>query len=336
MQQNVYSSPANCRACGAVTKPWLDDVSDWVYGVKGRWCLNRCSDQRCQAVYLDAQLTAEQIALFYSNYSTHTDPVQSASGLKLGYRQMLGWILHAKLGYARPEAPAWTRAAATVLGVFPYFRHAALARAYWLEAKPKGRLCEIGFGNAQALLQLRDLGWQVSGVEFDPVCIAKAKEFDLDVRQGSFEDQLFDDASLDAVVGSHVIEHVPDPGALMASIHRKLSDGGVMTLVTPNANSLGCRVFGRHWRGLECPRHLTVQTAGSLATLARAAGFAKVEVFSTPLGGGILQQSYNIRRQEIAAGRQGYANRFGWGLIASLVNLFAAEAAEEIVLLAKK
>jgi SAM-dependent methyltransferase len=77
----------------------------------------------------------------------------------------------------------------------------------------------------------------------------------------------------DAVVMAHVIEHVPDPTALVAEAHRVLQPGGRLVSVTPNARSAGHRAFGRAWRGLEPPRHLHVFTPESLRTVAVRGGF---------------------------------------------------------------
>jgi SAM-dependent methyltransferase len=44
-----------------------------------------------------------------------------------------------------------------------------------------------------------------------------------------------------------VIEHVPDPMADLREIHRVMREGGVLSLITPDAGSLVARLLGSRW-----------------------------------------------------------------------------------------
>lgn len=331
----IYCRPDHCDACGSALNPWLSGVRDRVYGVDGRWDLFRCSDKNCASGYLDARLTPEQLGTFYETYSTHGDPVLHVGRAKLLFRQTMECLIYRGLGYPRPDVPTNAKILAWIFGFIPLMRHTALSRAFWLPHKCHGKLVEIGFGNAQTLLQMRNLGWNVEGIEFDSHCIEKARALGLVVGEGDFCDQDYGDGSLDAIVGSHVIEHVPDPGRLIAAIYEKLAPGGRMVLVTPNGKSLGCAAFGTNWRGLEAPRHLTIQTPASLVRHAERAGFKKIRLFGTPLGGGILQQSMQIRRGKLTI-QTGRITQLGWALIASAIYAVAPRRSEEIVLFCEK
>jgi len=144
----------------------------------------------------------------------------------------------------------------------------------WLDRLPRGRLLDVGCGDGAIAASLRDRGWTVAGVEPDPAAARAAQSRGLDVVAATLEDARFDDASFDAVVMSHVIEHVPDPRATMRECARILRPGGTLLVVTPNFAGRGRRTFGEHWRGLEVPRHLHLFTPQSLAAMARAAGLA--------------------------------------------------------------
>ena len=70
----------------------------------------------------------------------------------------------------------------------------------------------------------------------------------------------------------HVLEHVPDPVAVVTHAAKLLESGGRMVTVTPNFSSLGHKVFGRDWFALDPPQaSLSVFTNG-LARLFRATG----------------------------------------------------------------
>ena len=331
----IYSCPDRCGACGSALDPWLSGVRDRVYGVNGDWNLRRCAEKRCASAYLDARLTPEQLGDFYETYSTHSDPVLHAGGVKRLFRHAIDWVIFRGLGYSQPDARTAAKILGWMFGLSPFLRHTAFSRVFWLPYKRDGKLVEIGFGNAQTLLKMYGLGWNVEGIEFDRFCIEKARALGLRVGEGDFFAQDYADGSLDAVVGSHVIEHVLDPGRLIAEIHAKLEPGGRMVLVTPNGKSLGCAVFGADWRGLETPRHLTIQTPGSLVRHAERAGFKAIRVFGTPLGGGILQQSLQIRRGKPAR-PTGRIAQLGWALVASVIYAVLHRKAEEIVLFCEK
>ncbi|WP_181883700.1 class I SAM-dependent methyltransferase [Sphingorhabdus pulchriflava] len=335
MTEFIYTRPETCTACGAGLHLWRQNVRDGVYGVDGIWNLHRCNNSECAASYLDARLSASQLAGFYETYSTHHDPVFAANGTKLIFRQALEWLFHRRLGYRRPKTSTLLATLARFFELVPLLREMALSRVFWLPYVAGGKLVEIGFGNAQTLLQMRELGWEVEGVEFDEMCIRKARALGFNVKQGDFESQDYPDGSMNAVVGSHVIEHVPDPGKLMATIYNKLQPGGRMVLVTPNGASWGCRLMGAYWRGLEVPRHLTIQTPSSLIRHARRAGFKKIELSGTPLGGGILQQSLRLRLGKPING-SGRLPQLFWASLASMIHLLRPQASDEIVMICEK
>lgn len=76
-----------------------------------------------------------------------------------------------------------------------------------------------------------------------------------------------DDASFDAVVLTQVLEHVPDPGAVMRELHRVLRPDGTLLLTAPLA-----------WELHEAPYDFYRYTRFGLEHLAQAAGFERIEI----------------------------------------------------------
>lgn len=326
----AFQKPASCRVCGSPLEPHLSAVRDEVYGVTGVWNLARCQDPACGVVYLSHDLSDDQLSGFYADYGTHSQPVLHATGVKRIYRDALKHISARRLGYpTRQDGAAGYLAA--LLDRIPFFRQTALARMFWLPYRQDGRLIEIGFGNGQSLVQLREAGWAVAGSEFDAVCVEQARALGLDVVQGSFFDARYETAASDAVVASHVIEHVPDPVAFVHEAARVLRPGGYLVLVTPNAASRDARRMGRNWRGLEVPRHLSIHTPGSLRAMAEQAGFTDIEVFGTPLGGFIMQQSRELSRGSRVSSSQGLKT-VPYSVLASAVATWKPADSDEIVL----
>ena len=84
---------------------------------------------------------------------------------------------------------------------------------------------------------------------------AVARARGLDVFCGTLEEYQTDQ-QYDVVFMSHVIEHVLDPVATVATIERLLAPGGVLYLETPNVGSLDARVWKQRWGLIHYPRHL--------------------------------------------------------------------------------
>jgi SAM-dependent methyltransferase len=134
------------------------------------------------------------------------------------------------------------------------------------------------------LAAMRARGWEVHGLEPDPAAVAAARAAGLDVRPGTLADADWPAGWFRALTLSSVIEHVHDPRAALAESFRRLEPGGTIHLVTPNVDALGAERFGRHWRGLEAPRHLVLFGRDSLGGLLGACGFEEV-TFHPRFGG---------------------------------------------------
>jgi SAM-dependent methyltransferase len=143
-----------------------------------------------------------------------------------------------------------------------------------LHASSRGRLLDVGCGNGAFLAKMRDLGWEVVGVEPDPKAARVAREdFGVAVFQGRLEEAGLSDGSLDTITMHHVIEHISDPVDVLRECYRIVKPSGILVIVTPNLNALGRHLMGISWRGWEVPRHFTLFTPGALRACVEEAGF---------------------------------------------------------------
>ena len=55
---------------------------------------------------------------------------------------------------------------------------------------------------------------------------------------------------------NHVLEHLDNPHETITEIKRILKKKGTLIVGIPNTNSTSMKIFGKHWIGLEIPRHL--------------------------------------------------------------------------------
>jgi len=107
---------------------------------------------------------------------------------------------------------------------------------------------DIGCATGAVLEFLRGRGWRTTGVEISPSAGYAQKERNLDVRNLPLEENNFPPRSFDAVLASHLIEHLNDPRAFLIEINHILKDGGYIFITTPNISGFQARLFGSKWR----------------------------------------------------------------------------------------
>jgi len=74
-----------------------------------------------------------------------------------------------------------------------------------------------------------------------------------------------------------------------------LKPGGRLAMATPNNQSLGHRIFQKHWRGLEPPRHLQLFSPRTLSECARRTGLEILRSCSTAANADVISgASYSI------------------------------------------
>jgi len=156
---------------------------------------------------------------------------------------------------------------------------------------------DVGCGDGSFLRVATRCGWCAIGLDPDVNAVASCRSNALAVLHGGIE--LFDamENRFDVITLNHVIEHVPDPVELLRSCYRLLKPGGQLWLQTPNIDSLGIRRYGRHWRGLEPPRHLVLFNPASLRLALHHARFQRFDrrFVPNPIAW-IVKRSEEIRR----------------------------------------
>jgi SAM-dependent methyltransferase len=138
---------------------------------------------------------------------------------------------------------------------------------------PPNRVLDVGCGTGELLSVIRSAGnSDVFGVEPSPAAAQIARdERGHHVQTGTLEQMKLRSESIDIVLLSHVLEHLPSPKRTMREISRILKPGGTVIIWVPNARSMAARILGRYWMGWDVPRHFYAFTPGSLYRLSESA-----------------------------------------------------------------
>jgi 2-polyprenyl-3-methyl-5-hydroxy-6-metoxy-1,4-benzoquinol methylase len=111
-------------------------------------------------------------------------------------------------------------------------------------AAPPGRLLDIGPNIGTCLDLARQRGWTAQGIEINADAAAYCREQrHLDVRTGVLETSTYAPGSFDVVLMGDVIEHLPDPKAVLRIVQRILKPGGVLLISTPDIAGWAARAL---------------------------------------------------------------------------------------------
>ena len=130
-----------------------------------------------------------------------------------------------------------------------------------------GKFLDIGCGNGSRLLKMRNLGWQVTGVELNKKAFNECVNHNLNVFNSTLENTKFEDNSFDVVYMSHLVEHLANPCEIFEIVNKILKPNGLLYIKTPNRNSLGRKIFGKYWYANDIPRHLFLFSKKSLVNV---------------------------------------------------------------------
>lgn len=164
-------------------------------------------------------------------------------------------------------------------------RSGELERTHWWYAErralvrrtaagwPAGRAVDVGCGPGGNATVLRDLGWQVTGIEYTETGAAIARTRGLDVVRGDARRLPFPDASVDLVMSTDVWEHIEDDEAVAAETARVLRRGGRALIAVPCSRSL--------WSGHDVALgHVRRYERDELADRITGAGLELVDLWS--------------------------------------------------------
>jgi len=163
----------------------------------------------------------------------------------------------------------------------------AIARLGPYSARRK--LLDFGCGGGYFLAQARNAGWSVTGFDAGRAALesCRSQQFAVTCELGELEP-----ASFDVIVLNHVLEHIEDPGGLLASLRTLLAPQGKLFIEVPNVRSARARLslplltrrFGFDERYRAFPIHLWYFSPVTLRRLVGNAGYSSISWTTRGIG----------------------------------------------------
>jgi ubiquinone/menaquinone biosynthesis C-methylase UbiE len=102
--------------------------------------------------------------------------------------------------------------------------------------KPPARVADLGCGSGVFTDLLHRQGFDAVGLDISPklIAIGRAKYPGVEFHEGDVEQLPFADGSLDGVLLSGLVHHLPDPRRCAAEVFRVLKQGGSFVAFDPN------------------------------------------------------------------------------------------------------
>ena len=145
------------------------------------------------------------------------------------------------------------------------------------------RILDVGCSNGSGVYIANSLGLQAEGIDPSEKAVLDGKKRGLKLHTGFLNEVAFDNNSFDAITLYEVIEHVPEPIALLNECARILRPDGVLLVGTGNIDSWTRKIQKCKWDFFDINKHgghISFFSPKSLNILATKTGFRVVKIIT--------------------------------------------------------
>ncbi len=143
--------------------------------------------------------------------------------------------------------------------------------------KKCGSILDIGSGTGSFLSVMKESGWNVTGIEPDPIARQNAQTINNITALSPEAQSGFSEGTFDVITLWHVLEHVHQLDNQAKELHRLLSSEGKLFIAVPNHTSHDAAHYAKYWAAWDVPRHLYHFAPATMKVLAEKYGFEIVQ-----------------------------------------------------------
>jgi 2-polyprenyl-3-methyl-5-hydroxy-6-metoxy-1,4-benzoquinol methylase len=159
--------------------------------------------------------------------------------------------------------------------IHPEKKQRASNYAKYIASQGAKSALEIGCMHGLLLTELAKNGVKAKGIEPDPEAVQICKDLGLDVSVGTLEgfSKSKSGKKHDAIIMSHVLEHIVQPKKQVELLKNHLNKNGLLVIIVPNSKAPTRKWFGKYWGYWQAPIHINHFNNQSITHLLKDAGY---------------------------------------------------------------
>lgn len=262
----------NCDLCGGEETDLLLVTRDFYNNIPGVFKVVKC--KKCGFVYTNPRPYGEELLKYYPDRATYFKPVfiEERTGKIFNLKKKIyNKVLATYLGYSRPPNSNWLERAF----LSPLY---LLAKKNWEVSgipafRRNGKLLEIGCSYGLYLNKMKELGWDVTGIEPNRKAAEfGSKEYGIRIINDTFENVTIAE-KFDVIAMRMVLEHLSSPSKALKKAYKLLKEDGQLIIIVPDFSGIEFWLFREHCYGLHVPNHLNHFTPLTIRQYCKNIGF---------------------------------------------------------------
>lgn len=242
-EDNIKKIQYACRICGASGLFKCFTCLEMMYGTRSEFLYVKCGNCGC----LQIKEYLNNIYDYYGSkyYSYAIKPKEEVSfENKIVYKQ------------------------STLLSIYKNFvLNRDLTIFKNIVPKKAAKILDIGSGSGAFLKKLKNAGYE-SLLGIDP--FLNNEKLDCDGYTIEKKEIYDINDQYDAIILTHVFEHIPDQIRALKALRNILKNNGVIFITIPLVDSFAWHFYGTRWVQLDAPRHYYLHTRRSMNIIAAA------------------------------------------------------------------
>jgi len=225
---------------------------------------------KCGFIFTNPRPTEDTMGIFYPDTAGYYQPVRQGALKRTWKYSLFKNILANHYGYPFEHVLPNIFTAPLLFLLFRKFSLLHIPKF-----SPEKNLLDIGCSWGGYMYRMKEIGWNVFGIEMhgEAVKFAKNELLLKNVSCCSVDDAEFEDAFFDVVHMSMVLEHVYDPLGTLMKINRIIKQNGQLIISVPDISGFEAKVYKDKCYALHVPQHLSHFTPKTLKAFLNKAGF---------------------------------------------------------------